>query len=346
MTPLEALIRQEILANGPMTVARYMELCLMHPEHGYYVIRDPLGAAGDFITAPEVSQMFGEMIGVWVSLVWERMGKADFNLVELGPGRGTLMADALRVLGKAGASPEVWFVEASPSLRAEQAKRVRGAKWAARFEDVPAGPAIYLANEFFDALPTRQFLRAEDAWRERVIGLDKDGLIWGLSPPTDDRSGEVGAWREVSPLADDLVGQIAKRLTVAPGAGLFIDYGYTTDDRPDGPTLQAVRKHAYSDPLQHPGQSDLTWLLDFDALSGVFASKGCSSRVAEQGWFLAQMGIGNRAEALAKEAPDRSELIADALERLTAPDQMGTLFKVLGAVSPGLALPPGLEPAE
>jgi NADH dehydrogenase [ubiquinone] 1 alpha subcomplex assembly factor 7 len=366
VTPLERLIRAEIAAVGPMTVARYMELCLAHPRHGYYATRDPLGAAGDFVTAPEISQMFGEMVGVWVSAVWEGMGRPAFRLVELGPGRGTLMADALRVLRAAGAAgaAEVWLVETSAPLRAEQAARVPGARWAARLTDVPEGPAIVLANEFLDALPVRQFLRSGQGWRERMVGLAPPGgpgsspgqpcaapepaLRWGLSaalpmPEGAPSGAPVGAWREVSPAADALVAELAGRLATHPGALLVIDYGYRAQDRPPGPTLQSLRRHAHADPLECPGEADLTWLVDFDALARGLGAVGAQVAVTTQGAFLARLGIGARAAALARAHPDRANEIADALARLTGDEAMGRLFKVAAAVSPGLPAPPGCE---
>lgn len=384
VTPLERLIGGEIAETGPMTVARYMELCLAHPAYGYYATRDPLGAEGDFVTAPEISQMFGEMLGAWVVAVWQGMGRPDFRLVELGPGRGTLMADTLRVLRATGAAAaaELWFVETSGALRAEQARRVPGVRWATRLEEVPDGPAVVLANEFLDALPMRQFLKSAEGWRERVVGLAPpagrpaggraggpagshgrrcgdagSALCWGLSdalPPISsgrDRA-PVGAWAEVSPAADAVVAEIARRLaggsSAAPCAALVLDYGYRAADRPAGPTLQAVRRHAPADALAAPGAADLTWLVDFDALARGLAGRGArGAQVAltTQGAFLARMGIGQRATALARGRPDRADAIADALERLTGADAMGTLFKVAGAISPGLPAPPGFEDA-
>lgn len=338
MTALQAILRDEIVASGPVSVARYMELCLGHPQHGYYRTRDPLGAAGDFTTAPEISQMFGEMIGAWVASVWDAAGRPDFRLVELGPGRGTLMADVLRVLGTVGARPEIWLVETSPTLRAAQATAVPGANWADRPEDVPDGPAIVIANEFLDALPVRQFLCGPRGWSERLVGLRDGQLAWGLSPPLPG-DGREGAWREMSDPADRVLDWIAGRLQAAPGAALIVDYGYRTHDRPPGPTLQAVRSHARVDALEHPGQADLTWLIDFDHC----AHRLPGGLVADQGAFLATMGIGARAAALAARAPGDANAIADALERLTAPDQMGTLFKALSSVSPGVPRPPGFS---
>ncbi len=374
MTPLEALIRREIAQTGPLTVARYMQLCLGHPTLGYYATRDPLGAAGDFITAPEISQMFGEVLGAWIVAIWQAIGRPAFRLVELGPGRGTLMADALRVLAAAGArdAAEPWLVETSPALRVEQARRLPGARWADRLDEVPEGPFVLVANEFLDALPVRQFLKSQAGWRERLVGLAGDGsgggrdgrghggeipdgapgggspaggrLAWGLSdtlPGADDAP--VAAWREVSPAADAVAAEIARRLAAAPGAALVIDYGYRAADRPPGFTLQAVRAHARADPLESPGRADLTWLLDFDALARALAASGATVRVAGQGAFLARLGIGRRAEVLARARPEQADAIADALERLTGAQAMGTLFKAAAAVSPGLGVPPGFE---
>lgn len=347
MTPLEKLVRREIAETGPMTAARYMELCLGHPTLGYYATRDPFGAKGDFVTAPEISQMFGEMLGGWIAAVWRSMGRPSFRLVELGPGRGTLMADALRVLSAAAGArdaAEVWFVETSLRLRAEQARRVPPARWAERLDDVPEGPFVLIANEFLDALPVRQFLKTAEGWRERLVGLREGSLAWGLSEPLPGRDqAPVAAWREMSPAADAVAAGIARRLAAGPGAALLVDYGYVAADRPPGITLQAVRRHARLDPLDSPGEADLTWLIDFDALARALAAEGATVRVAEQGAFLARLGIGQRAASLARARPDRADSLADALERLTGAQAMGTLFKTAAAVSPGLPLPPGFE---
>ncbi|MEM7212175.1 MAG: SAM-dependent methyltransferase, partial [Pseudomonadota bacterium] len=242
MTPLEGILSREIVQTGPISTARYMDLCLSHPQHGYYTTRDPLGTGGDFTTAPEISQMFGEMLGVWVATVWAGMGKPDFTLVELGPGRGTLMADVLRVLRPTGAAPDIWLVETSPTLRAEQARRVPEAHLVERLEDVPEGPMILLANEFFDALPVHQYLRTPQGWREQQVGLVDGKLSFGLSEPVPDRETPLD-WLEVSPAADNVTEQIAARLNQSPGAALIIDYGYVAKDTPPGLTLQALRNH-------------------------------------------------------------------------------------------------------
>jgi SAM-dependent MidA family methyltransferase len=333
VTPLEQIIQREIAQTGPMTVARYMELCLAHPKHGYYITRDPLGPEGDFTTAPEISQLFGEMIGAWVAAVWMQIGRPAVRLVELGPGRGTLMADIMRVMRSVAAIVEVWFIEASPVLREQQRQRVDHAHFARDLSEVPEGPMILIANEFFDALPVHQYLCAEDGWRERVIGLQDDRLTWGLSTPLSD-PGRVtpGAWRENSPVADSVLDQIAARLDARPGGALIADYGYLFEDRPKGPTLQAVRDHAFADPLLQPGAADLTWLLDFQHVA---RRLGRRTKLTEQGAFLAQLGIGQRAQKLAQLNPQQADVIADALERLTSSDQMGRLFKVATIISGG-----------
>ncbi|MEL6478472.1 MAG: SAM-dependent methyltransferase [Pseudomonadota bacterium] len=320
MTPIERIIRAEIAATGPMGVDRFMALALGHAEHGYYITRDPLGR--DFTTAPEIHQMFGEMIGVWVAAHWV----PGARLVELGPGRGTLAADVLRVLAKAGLAPETWLVETSPALRGEQARRVPTARWAAALEEVPEGPMLLLANEFFDALPVKQYLRSPEGWRERQIGLAQGRLAWGLSGalPLD-----LGAapWVETSQAATQILGQLGQRLARHGGAALIIDYGYRAADRPLGPTLQALRAGAPVDPLERAGEADLTWLLDFDGLAAALSGFDCA--VETQRAFLGRMGIGQRAAALAAATPGAAGSIADALERLTGLDQMGQLFKVL-----------------
>ncbi len=346
MTPLAALIREQIRQAGPMSVADYMALCLGHPRHGYYITRDPLGAAGDFTTAPEISQMFGEMIGLWLARAWVDAGRpAPFLLVELGPGRGTLMADALRAARTmpdfAGAA-QLWLVETSPRLRAEQAARLPQAQWASRLEDVPEAPAFLVANEFLDALPVRQYLATERGWREKRVGLAEGRLAWGLSAPLPGTgAAPEGAWREESAAADSIARQTASRIATHGGAALFVDYGYCAADRPAGPTLQALRRHAPADPLDAPGEADLTWLIDFDSLAATLAP--LSAAIAPQGAFLSRLGIGQRAARLAEARPDEADAVADALERLTAPGQMGTLFKALAAWPAGQAQPPGFE---
>jgi SAM-dependent MidA family methyltransferase len=346
VTPLEGILRRQIARTGPVTLADYMALCLGHPEHGYYRNRDPLGLSGDFITAPEISQMFGEMIGLWLARLWRDIGgPGRFRLVELGPGRGTLMADALRAARVApgfAEAAELWLVETSPALRAEQARRLPGARWADRLEAVPDGPTLLIANEFLDALPVRQFIASRQGWREKRVGLDGERLIWGLSPPLPGGCDAAeGTWREDSPLADSIAAEMARRIAAGGGAALIVDYGYRAADRPPGFTLQALRRHVPADPLEAPGAADLTWLIDFDRLAARMAP--LVTACVPQGAFLGRLGIGQRAAALAAAQPGEAETIADALERLTAPGQMGTLFKALAAWPAGQPAPPGFE---
>jgi SAM-dependent MidA family methyltransferase len=316
-----------------------MELCLTHPVHGYYVSGRPLGAEGDFVTAPEISQMFGEMIGVWLAQAWIDAGRPDpVRLAELGPGRGTLMADALRAARGTGLpeAADLWFVETSATLRAEQAARHPQAQWAGTLEQVPNGPLLLVANEFFDALSVRQFLGTPQGWRERLLGADGERLVWGLSDPLPGPA--RGDWAELCTPMERIAGEIATRLRGDGGAALIIDYGYGPV-RPAGPTLQAVRRHEKVDPLTGPGTCDLTWLVDFGALSR--ALQGLATWQTEQGAFLARMGIGTRAAQLAAADPASAEAVADALDRLTDAARMGSLFRVLAAGPEGAPPPPG-----
>ncbi|MEM6663711.1 MAG: SAM-dependent methyltransferase [Pseudomonadota bacterium] len=339
-TPLEAIVKAEIATSGPMTIHRYMELCLGHPEHGFYKHHDPFGPEGDFTTAPEISQMFGEMLGAWVATVWHGMGRPDFRLIELGPGRGTLMADMLRVLQPAGAVPEVWLVDTSPLLKAEQSRRVPGANWASSLAEVPTGPQIIVANEFFDALPVHQFFFGPEGAREHLMGLDADGeLLPGFSAAAPNATVHALDWQEWSPLGDLVADQIAERLRDGNAAFLAIDYGYTAADRPVGPSLQALRANRQVQITDQPGRTDLTFLVDFDGLATRLAP--LRSWVTGQGPFLVDLGIGHRAESLVRSEPKNAGAISDAFDVLTAPEEMGTLFKVLAAVSEGVAPPPG-----
>lgn len=357
-TPLLAELRELIAAEGPIDVARYMALALGHPRYGYYMTRDPLGAGGDFTTAPEISQMFGEMIGLWVAETWRLMGEpGTVRLVELGPGRGTLMADALRA---ARAVPgfrdaiDVHLVETSPVLSGIQRTTLatcgRPVAWHARVEDVPGGPAIVIANEFLDALPIRQFERREKGWHERLVGLGPDGaLVLGLAPdpePALPPGGDPGSVLEVGEAAGAVAQLLAERLVREGGAALFVDYGH---DRPGyGDTLQAVRRHAFADPLANPGEADLTAHVDLAALGRVAVQAGALAHgTVTQGAFLSDLGIAVRAERLRRAAgPDGGSTIDAALARLVESDQMGRLFKVMALSHPDLAALPGLQPSQ
>jgi len=342
VTRLIDTLRAEIAADGPISVARYMSLCLTHPRHGYYVTRDPLGADGDFTTAPEISQMFGELLGLWAAQVWLDLGRpAPFRLVELGPGRGVLMADALRAARAApgfAQAAQVWLVEISPALRAQQAVRVPGAAWAARLAEVPPGPMILLANEFFDALPIRQFVRGGGVWRERLVGLDGGALRWGLGPPLSHGlppDAPDGAVLEICPEAQAAARMIGARLARDAGAALIVDYGAEPPAAGGGDTLQAVARHAFVDPLGNPGGADLTAHVDFTALAGAVRAGGAGvAPLLPQGALLERLGLSARSEALTRARPDRADEIAAQARRLTDPAQMGTLFNALAAAGP------------
>ncbi|PZQ47927.1 MAG: methyltransferase [Rhodovulum sulfidophilum] len=355
-TPLGARIAARIAAEGPLPLDAYMALCLGDPEHGYYTTRDPLGAAGDFTTAPEISQMFGELIGAWLAETWRARGApARFVLAELGPGRGTLMADALRVAGRLpgfAAAAELWLVETSPALRARQAETLaaRAPRFAARIDELPEAPLFLVANEFFDALPVRQFQRVDAVWRERAIGLGPDGalrFVWG--PPRAEPGlaarfplAPDGAIVEHCPAAEAIAGFVGARIAAQGGAALVIDYGAWDGT---GDTLQAARAHAPTDPLAEPGEADLTAHVRFRGLAEAAAAAGAAAApLAPQGAFLERLGITARARALAR---GRSEAgiaaIAAAHRRLTHPDEMGNLFRVLGLAQRDSAPLPGFD---
>ena len=356
MTPLGAEIAALIRQNGPIGVDRYMALCLGHPVHGYYRIRDPLGAQGDFTTAPEISQMFGELIGAWTAYVHGLMGRPDpLVLVELGPGRGTLMADALRTLHAAAPETRVMphLVETSPALRAVQERNLTGtgAEWHVGIESLPQGPAIILANEFFDCLPVRQFERRATGWHERQVGLGpQGGLVFGLSPePTPGLApeGPEGALMSVPAAGLALIRTVALRLRAAGGVLLAIDYGHT---RPGfGDTLQALSGHSFADPLAEPGAADLTHHVDFSALARAARTEGADVQgPVDQRTFLLALGLQARAGRLKARATNvQAAAIDAAVDRLTDPGQrgMGSLFKVMAVSGPGLGSLPGFADA-
>ena len=349
---LERIIRQRIEQSGPMPVAEYMSLALAHPEHGYYATRDPLGRGGDFVTAPEVSQMFGELMGLWLAQAWlDRDRPAPFALVELGPGRGTLMADALRAAAKVEGfldAARLHLVETSPALRRKQweALSAHEPQWCDRLDEVPDLPLLLVANEFFDALPIRQFVVQDDRLRERMVGLEEGMLAFGLSPPMPGSEGagrEDGTVLETCPAARGVATEIGRRLDAHGGAALIVDYGHFAK-RPSGDTLQAVRGHAYADVLEAPGEADLTAHVDFRALAEAAHEGGARVwGVREQGALLDWLGIRLRAAMLAKARPERADEIELALRRLTGEDAMGRLFKAL-ALSGDDVPPPGFSP--
>ena len=360
MSALAAEIRERIRREGPISVATYMALCLTHPTLGYYRKARPIGAAGDFITAPEVSQMFGELIGLWCAALWQAMGGPQrVNLVELGPGRGTLMADALRAargLPAFRAAIDLHLVEAGESLRAEQRARLADARptWHARFESVPPGPLLVVANEFFDALPIRQFERIGGGWQERVVALapDSDALRFAAAGRSCAETAGPGLGRvpagailERAPARDALAGALAARVAADGGAALIVDYGH---ERPGiGDTLQALRRHRRHDVLDDPGSADLTAHVDFCSLAT--AARRAGARVfgpVSQGAFLRTVGIDERAAALGRGADAAEARTIDAaLRRLTGTHAMGALFKALAVAHPALETPPGFEAA-
>lgn len=353
MTPLEQRLARQIAASGPMTVADYMAACLGDPEHGYYTTRDPLGAGGDFTTAPEISQMFGELVGLALAQGWLDQGApAPFALAELGPGRGTLMADILRATRAVPGFHDalrLHLVETSPTLRQAQAATLGrdDVTWHDSITALPDLPLFLVANEFFDALPIRQAVRDGAAWRERVVGLRDGALCMGLSDPTplpqlahrleDTKDGNIV---EFSPGAEAIAAEIGTRIATLGGVALIIDYG---DSRSLGDTLQAVRGHEHADPLAQPGEADLTAHVDFEALAR--AAHPCAhSRLTPQGVFLERLGITQRAQTLARGLTGTElETHIAAHRRLTHPAEMGTLFKAMALFPKTATPPPGLD---
>ena len=325
MTPLELALRERIEAHGPITVEAFMEACNAY----YYATRDPLGALGDFTTAPEISQMFGEMVGAALGDCWKRAGApADAVYVELGPGRGTLAGDALRVMRQAGFAGSVHFVETSPTLREMQGRAVPNAHWHESINDLPAKPMLLAANEFLDALAVRQHVGGV----ERRVLAAPAGLAF-------DRDGEVV---ETSPARDEAVGAIAICLAAKGGAAIFIDYGHEHSSA--GDTLQAVRGHRFAPVLADPGEQDVTSHVDFEALAHAARNAGAiATPVVTQGEWLIRLGIEARANALASANPERAADVQTALKRLTGRDSMGQLFKVIAIRSPRWPAPAGFE---
>ena len=364
-------LARRILLDGPMTLAAFMAEALGHPRFGYYITRDPFGAAGDFVTAPEISQMFGELIGLWCADVWMRMGAPDrVAWVELGPGRGALTADALRALKLVPPLRAAWALhvaDPSPVLRRRHAAALAPAvtglgvpTWHDGLETLPEDvPLLVVANEFFDALPVRQVQKTAQGWAERLVDLDEaataaagDGrprfrfvLEAGRGPgraaaPAMFRDAPEGAIYQWSPACEAVAADLAARLAAQGGAALIFDYGYVGPAL--GDTAQAMRRHAYVPLLDDPGEADLTAHVDFAALA-VAADLGGAQAWGPvgQGDFLRALGIEHRAQALVNAAPGRAAEIMAALERLTGDGQMGKLFKTLCVSAPGLDAPAG-----
>ena len=349
-----------IAHDGPITLERYMSLCLGHPRFGYYMTRDPFGPGGDFVTAPEISQMFGEMLGVWITQAWRIAGEpAEARLVELGPGRGTLMADILRTARVAAPFLDrvtVHLIETSPVLRDIQRRTLEGAaapiSWHADVAEIPPGPMFVVANEFFDALPVRHFVCTAEGWRERLVGLEAGGeaLTFGLSHQIETAltaPAREGSVIEIGAVGQRIMTTLARRIVDEGGALLAVDYGYAQSTL--GDSLQAVARHAYVDPLRDPGEADLTAHVDFAALARAAQAEGAAVLgPATQGDFLLRMGVVRRSEALSRNAtPQQRVDIERALERLAGKGDtrrhMGELFKVLAVTPPGLNGLPGFD---
>jgi NADH dehydrogenase [ubiquinone] 1 alpha subcomplex assembly factor 7 len=355
LSDLKAVLAAEIEARGPLSIARFMALALGHPTLGYYRRDDPLGAAGDFVTAPEISQTFGEIIGMWLAQAWSDLGAPSaVRLVELGPGRGTLLADLLRATARVPgfqAALALHLVETSPALRRRQAERLsrQEAVWHERFEEVPRGPLLLVANEFFDALPVHQLVRTADGWRERAVGLGRARALVlqeapsSLPAPTDGGCAP-GTIAEVSPARAALAREIGARIAGDGGVALLIDYGAWAEG-PTGDTLQAMRGHAACDPLAQPGEADLSAQVDFRALAEAAAAAGAAVYgPVPQGTFLRALGIEARMlRLLAGASAERRRALRAALFRLTDASAMGELFKVLVLARPGAPLPPGFH---
>ncbi|WP_373235965.1 class I SAM-dependent methyltransferase [Cohaesibacter celericrescens] len=375
-TPLESRLKRLIASAGPISLATYMTHCLTDPDHGYYTSRTSIGAKGDFITAPEVSQLFGELIGIWLLAVWRQAGRpTPFHLVEIGPGRGTLMRDMVRAIASAPEASQalhIHLVDISTSLKNQQALALSDTTapidWHETIQSLPNAPLFIVANEFFDCLPIHQWVMHSGKWYERVIGLDQDGqLAFGLGPvralttplanphtnqladPTISNTIPEGAIWEQSPAAEAIMSDLAQTLTLQGGAGLFIDYGYT--DFEYGDTFQAMRHHAFADPLALPGEQDLTAHVNFAALASTAlhetqnnANNNHALTVPEpvdQGTFLLALGLLERAGQLgAGKSLAAQESLRDAVERLAAPNQMGNLFKILAIVPADSQIPP------
>ncbi len=352
-------LKRRIASDGPLTIAEYMDACLGDPVYGYYATRDPFGSAGDFITAPEISQMFGELIGLWCTVIWQQMATpAPVKLIELGPGRGTLMADALRAATHVPEfieAVQVHLVETSPVLRQMQGERLAASgktpQWHSSLMAIPEGPAILIANEFLDALPVRHFEHRDGSWFERCIGVSDTGALEycttneplgdpAIIPlPLRDNAMD-GDLAEIRPEADAIMERVAERLKDASTAALFIDYGHTVST--PGETLQAIQAHDFADPLENPGEADLTAHVDFGRLGDVARDKGLQVHgPLPQGEFLLALGLKERCERLMRDADDTTrESLSSGAERLAEPAQMGELFKVMALTGKNLIPPP------
>jgi SAM-dependent MidA family methyltransferase len=360
MTQLAERLKSMIRMSGPLSVTDYFSLCLADPRYGYYKTREPFGPTGDFVTAPEISQLFGEMLGVFMVHAWQRHGTpANVRLIEIGPGRGTMMADMLRVISRI-APPlyetcTVHLVETSPRLSEIQQQTLQAhdgkVSWHSSFDEVPAGYTLIAANELFDAIPIRQFIKTAHGFRERLVGLDTEdnlaftigaaGIDPDLLPPAPEKE-PTGSIFEYSPARESVMITICERLKRDNGTALIIDYGHMITGF--GDTLQALRMHEFDPPLAHPGEADLTSHVDFQHLAQTARDLGVHiNGCLHQGDFLYGLGLAERASALARSAtPEQATAITESVSRLAGEGagKMGELFKVLAISSPGLHLLP------
>ena len=354
MSRLKARIVDLIEAFGPISVAEYMSLCLSDPQDGYYTTRKPFGAEGDFITAPEVSQMFGELIGIWIALAWDALGRPlPVSIAEIGPGRGTLMKDALRALRQLqpdlARQADVFLIETSDRLAAIQLETLvsTAANRVRTVEELPRQPMILIGNELFDAIPIRQYVRAQDGWHERMIGLsEEDELAFTIHPAVIPDAelpiaakAPPGTVVEVAPARVAVMASVAARIVASGGAALFIDYGHLQSA--PGDTFQAMRRHDFADPLDAPGEADLTSHVDFAALAAEAGRHGLATHSMTQGDFLVGLGLLERAGRLGAPLDAKGrQRIAGEVERLAGPEQMGNLFKVMAVLPPSLTVAP------
>lgn len=357
MTTLRERIAALIAATGPISIADYMALCLFDPENGYYTTREPFGVAGDFVTAPEISQMFGELIGIWIRAAWDAVGRPiPVTIAEIGPGRGTLMKDMLRTLGRLdpalASQADFALIEASLRLTDVQKKTLAQSEarisWHQSLDTLPDTSLIIIGNELFDAIPMRQYVRSAGQWRERAIGLDDAGNLAFIASagapdpsllPPDAGDPPDGAIVELAPARVAMMDAIAGRIAAHGGAGLFIDYGHLEPGM--GDTLQAVRRHKHVPVLDGPGEADLTSHVDFAALAAEARRHGLETHLATQGNLLLGMGLLERAGRLGAQADESvRERLRCEVERLAGPQAMGDLFKVLAISLPGTVPPP------
>ena len=337
-------LARAITLAGPMPVSRFMAAA----NADYYARQSAIGTSGDFITAPEISQMFGELIGAWLADLWDRAGRPPLHYVELGPGRGTMASDALRTMTMVGLRPSIHFVETSPRMRTEQAGRVPEAQWHDNIATLPDdAPLVIVANEFFDALPVEQIVRGGSSWQQRLVACQDMLFVPIAGPPVPDtivpehlRDAPVGSLIESSPASVAVVRDLAARIGKQGGAALIMDYGY--DGPALGETLQAVRGHGYANPFEAPGEVDLSAHVDFALLRAASAVAGANVHgPVTQRDFLGQLGIATRAAALAKRSPARAVEIGVAHMRLTGDSAMGTLFRAMALTSDGWPEPAG-----